>query len=429
MFFIDTIKMYEEKIPDSALFIVKRLEEAGFLSFLIGGCVRDLIYQRKGKDWDMVTDANPEQIQRVFCDYRALLIGRSFQTITLIMDSQAYHISTIRGMNENRAGHLLTEKERYHLLVDDLLCRDFTINSLAWNPDKGLLDPAGGLEDLKRKVVRSLEPSLRFREDPLRMIRAVRFACQLNFIIDWRTRDSILRQALLINGVSPERIREELVYILETPEVERGIALLRQYGLEQHIFSLDKVKKEISDGRRGKQISSIRLNLAARLALWGRLFFGTCRRAEIFYLPLLHHLRFNKRIVKKVKTLLSREWFKMDYSTGENIRVLLSQLGKENGKDMFYLKKILLSQEDNDGTINRFKREEELLQDELRRDSAIFIEDLAVKGEDLIKMGIPEGKRIGEILQLLLNRVLFSPEINNKDYLLNIVEEIERDST
>ena len=432
--FNGTPMLNKGKIPDSVLFIIKKLEEAGFLSFLTGGCVRDLIYQRKGKDWDIVTEASPEQIQRVFCEYRTLLIGRGFQTITLIMDSQTYHVSTIRGMKENRVSNLLTEKKRYHLLVDDLLCRDFTINSLAWNLNKGLLDPAGGLEDLKRKVVRSLEPALRFREDPLRMIRAVRFACQLNFTIEWRTRDSIIKQALLINRVSSERIREELSYILETPEVERGVALLRQYGLEQHIFSLDKVKKEISDGRRGEQVFSMRFNdfrldLAARLALWGRLFFGTCRRAEIFYLPLLYHLRFNKGVVKKVKSLLSREWLKMDYSTGENIRFILSELGRENGKDMFYLKKILLSQEDNNGTINRLKREEELLQNELRRDSPISLEDLAIRGEDLKKMGIPEGKRIGEILRLLLNKVLILPESNNKDYLLNIVTEMERSST
>jgi tRNA nucleotidyltransferase (CCA-adding enzyme) len=339
-----------------------------------------------------------------------------------------------RCVKENKRKHLLTEKERYHLLIKDLLCRDFTINSLAWNPDKDiLLDPAGGLEDLKQKVIRSLNPDLRFREDPLRMIRAVRFACQLNFTINSQTRESIVKQALLINGVSPERIREELCLIFEAPEAERGIVLLRQYGLEQHIFSLDKVKKEMWDGKKREQVSSmgfdkLRADLATRLALWGRLSFGSCRRAQIFYLPLIYHLRFNKGVVKKVRALLSREWLTMDYSTAENIRLLLSELGRENGKDMFYLKKILLSQEQNNDTINRLKREEELLQNELRKDLPILLEDLAIRGEDLIRMGIPEGERIGEILRLLLNRVLISPESNTRDYLLSIVEDMERDS-
>jgi tRNA nucleotidyltransferase (CCA-adding enzyme) len=434
IYFTGTSRLNKSKIPDFVSFIVRRLEGAGFLSFLIGGCVRDIICQKTGKDWDIVTDASPEQIQKVFCDYRALLIGRSFQTITLIMNSQVYHVSTIRCMEKNRGKHLLTEKERYHLLIKDLLCRDFTINSLAWNPDKDiLLDPAGGLEDLKRKVIRSSKPALRFREDPLRIIRTVRFACQLNFTINSQTRESITKQALLINQVSPERIREELCLIFEAPEAERGIALLRQYGLEQHILSLDKVKKDMWDGRKREQISYMGLNefrtdLATQLALWGRLFFGSCRRAQIFYLPLIYHLRFNKGVVKKVKALISREWNTMDYSTGENIRLLLSELGRENVRDMFYLKKILLSQEGNNDTINRLKREEELLQDELRKDLPILLEDLAIKGEDLIRMGIPEGKRIGEILRLLLNRVLISPESNNRGYLFSIVEDMERDS-
>lgn len=436
--FTGTSRINKSKVPDSVIFIARRLEGAGFLSFLVGGCVRDIIRQKTGKDWDIVTDASPEQIQKVFCNYRALLIGKSFQTITLIIDSQVYHVSTIRCMNrcvkENKEKHLLTEKERYHLLIKDLLCRDFTINSLAWNPDKDiLLDPAGGLEDLKRKVIRSLKPALRFREDPLRMVRAVRFACQLSFSINSQTRESIVKQALLINGVSPERIREELCLIFEAPEAERGIALLRQYGLEQHIFSLDKVKKEMWDGRKREQVSSmgfneLRADLATRLALWGRLSFGSCRRAQIFYLPLIYHLRFNKGVVKKIRALLSREWFTMDYSTAENIRLLLSELGRENGKDMFYLKKILLSQEQNNDTINRLKREEELLEGELRKDLPILLEDLAIRGEDLIRMGIPEGERIGEMLRLLLNRVLISPESNNRDYLLSIVEDMERDS-
>ena len=436
--FSGTSRLNKGKVPDSVLFIVRRLGEAGFLSFLVGGCVRDLICQKTGKDWDIVTDARPEQIKKVFCDYRVLLIGRSFQTITLIMNSKVYHVSTIRCMNrcikENKGKHLLTEKEKYHLLNKDLLCRDFTINSLAWNPDKDiLLDPAGGLEDLKRKIISSLKPDLRFREDPLRMIRAVRFACQLNFVINWQTRESIVKQALSINGASSERIREELCLIFEAPEAERGIALLRQYGLEQHIFSLDKTKKEMRDDRKREQISSMEFNefgadLATRLALWGILYYGNCRRAQIFYLPLIYHLRFNKRVIKKIRVLLSREWITMDYSTGESIRFILSELGRENSRDMFYLKKILLSQEGNNDTINRLKREEELLQDELRKDLPILLEDLAIKGEDLIRMGIPEGKRIGEILRLLLNRVLISPESNNRGYLFSIVEDMERDS-
>ncbi len=433
--FIRYLEIKKESIPDSVLFIIKRLEGAGFLSFLVGGCVRDLICQKISKDWDIVTDASPGQIKKTFFDYKTLLIGRSFQTITLIIDSRTYHISTIRGIEskvvgENRENNLLAEQERYQLIINDLLCRDFTINSLAWNPDKGILDPSDGLPDLNRKLIRSLKPAIRFKEDPLRMIRAIRIACQLNFTIDCLTGKSIRKHAFLINRVSPERIREELYAVFQTSEAKKGIILLRQYGLEQFIFSIDKVKRERMGAKEWELIPSagfdeFREELFYWLAVWGRFSFGSCRQAQILYIPLLYNLKFHKEIIKKLKILLSREWIGMDYSSGKNIRVLMSELGKENCKTMFYLKKMLLWSEKKVDMLAKLEKEEELLKNELRKKPPISFKDLAIKGEDLIEMGIPEGKRLGEVLQSLLTEVLFSPENNNKDFLIRMVERIQ----
>ncbi|MFZ2330481.1 MAG: hypothetical protein WAW45_02620, partial [Atribacterota bacterium] len=345
-----------------------------------------------------------------------------------------YHISTIRGIEskvvgENRENNLLAEQERYQLIINDLLCRDFTINSLAWNPDKGILDPSDGLPDLNRKLIRSLKPAIRFKEDPLRMIRAIRIACQLNFTIDCLTGKSIRKHAFLINRVSPERIREELYAVFQTSEAKKGIILLRQYGLEQFIFSIDKVKRERMGAKEWELIPSagfdeFREELFYWLAVWGRFSFGSCRQAQILYIPLLYNLKFHKEIIKKLKILLSREWIGMDYSSGKNIRVLMSELGKENCKTMFYLKKMLLWSEKKVDMLAKLEKEEELLKNELRKKPPISFKDLAIKGEDLIEMGIPEGKRLGEVLQSLLTEVLFSPENNNKDFLIRMVEKI-----
>ena len=401
---------------------------------MVGGCVRDLLSGKKGKDWDIVTHAQPEQTQKIFRGFKTLLIGKSFQTVTLVIDAKVYHISSLHngGKQKTVVQHVVRQEEKSHLLLQDLLSRDFTINSLAWNPQKGLLDPAQGLKDLERKVIRSREPDLRFQEDPLRMLRAIRIACEHDFTIDKKTEDSIHKNAFLIHRVSPERIKEEISSLLQSPDAQRGIELVRQYGLERHILSKDRIKKELLGRDSSEKISFYGLNefkkdLPAQLALWGRLYFGSCYKARIFFLPLIAHLRFKNIILKKLKTLLSKEWTSLDFSTAQNIRFLMAEVGRENCQTMFRLKKILLSTE---GESNRFNKktltlEENLLQDELEKNPPVSLTGLTVKGKDLIKIGLPPGKRMGEILQLLLNKVLISPENNHKDYLLSIAAKIK----
>ena len=401
---------------------------------MVGGCVRDLLSGKKGKDWDIVTDAEPEQIQEIFNNFKTLLIGKSFQTVTLIINSKVYHISSLHKEKKQKiiVQHDACQEERISLLLQDLLNRDFTINSLAWNPQKGLLDPAQGIKDLKQRVIRSREPNLRFQEDPLRMLRAIRIACELNFAIDKKTKDSIYNNAFLLHRVSSERIREEISSILKSSEAQRGIELLRHCGLERHILSKDGVKKELLDNSSSEKISFYGLDefkedLSTLLALWGRLYFGSCYRTRIFFLPLISSLRFKNIILKKLAILLSREWTSLDFNTTQNIRFLMAEVGRENCKTMFRLKKTLLSTEGDSNRLNKraLTLEEKLVQDELEKNPPVSLTDLAVKGKDLIKIGLPPGKRMGEILQLLLNKVLVSPENNYKDYLLSIAAKIK----
>lgn len=429
---ISEIKFDKNDIPDDVLLVLKKIEEAGFLSYLVGGCLRDLLYKKIGKDWDIVTEAKPEQVQEIFCDYKTLLIGKNFQTITLIMNSKFYHISTFRYCNKKLLAYKVNKKEKYYTLIADLMCRDFTINAIAWNHNRGLVDPAGGLKDLQQKVVRSLKPDLRFKEDPLRMLRAIRIACQLSFAIENQTKRSIIKHAFLIHRVSPERIREEVGLILESSEVTRGILLMRQYGLERHIFSLDRVKKELLTKKRRKQeplsgLDALRGDLSAQLALWGRLFFGTVQYTRIFYLPLIKKLRFEKKIADKVKILLKKEWQDIDFSSSKNIRFLMADFGKENINQIFFLKKLILLGEHNATKLNQLKEEERLLKEELEKNPPVKLADLAIKGDDLIKIGIPTGKDMGEILRLLMHKVLISPESNQKDYLIGVAKEIWED--
>jgi len=223
-------RINSNNIPADVFFILKKLKESGFLSFLVGGCIRDLILQRPVRDWDFVTDAHTEQIKMVFSEYKTLLIGKGFQTVTIILNHQAFQISSIGNNNYQK----LSANHNYssQILKDNLMSRDFTINAISWNPDTGLVDPANGLRDLKNKIIRSIHPDSRFKEDPLRMLRAVRISCELSFAMSLELKKSIVKNAFLIQFVSSERIREEISFVLASSDAKQGIVLLCKMYLE-----------------------------------------------------------------------------------------------------------------------------------------------------------------------------------------------------
>lgn len=430
--FFDFPETVKKNIPNSVISIIKKLEEFGFSAFMVGGCVRDIICRKPVKDWDIVTDARLEQIQNIFYDWKVLYIGKSFQTATLIKNSKAYHISEARCKKGAREASLFKKKGRHSLIIKDLLCRDFSINSIAWNPNIGFLDPANGFRDIKEKVIRSLSPDICFQEDPLRMLRAVRFVCELKFSINKQTGSSIMKHAVLVSHVSPERIREEICLIFKSSNAKKGVLLLRYYDLEKYIYNMDKIKKIFKNTRKDKialqAINNLREDLSSQLALWGRLSFSTYQHTQNFFIPLICNLKFKKETINKLKILLSKEWEKMSFNSDKDVRYYMLELGKENTKTMFYLKKIMLSLEQNSTKLKTIVKEERLLKNELQLDRPVSLDRLAIKGEDLIKMGIPEGRRIGEILQLLLNKIVISPESNNKEYLINIIKNIIKSS-
>lgn len=412
-------------IPADVLFILKKLKEPGFLSFLVGGCIRDLILNRPVRDWDFITDAQTEQIKTLFGNYKPLLIGKGFQTVTIILNHKAFQISSIGISNYQELS--AKQNSSSQILKDNLMSRDFTINAISWNPDKGLVDPANGLCDLRNKIIRSINPDTRFKEDPLRMLRAIRIACELSFTMDLELKKSIYKNAFLIQFVSSERIREEISFILASSNAKQGVLLLCKYGLERYIFSLDRVKKaQFHKNEKNKLnlscIDNLKQDLASQLALLGRLYYGSCEAARIFFLPLIKSLRFKKKISETVKILLSREWLKVDFDSDIKIRFLLAKFGEENAKRMMFLKKALLLEKNNHCKIKKLKIEEGMLKEELKKKHPVKLTDLAINGNDLLEMGLPEGERIGDILSLVLEKALINPDINNKDYLIKFVQ-------
>ena len=220
---------------ETAAAIVRRLQAAGFAAFWVGGCVRDFLLGREPQDFDIATDAKPEQVEQLF--QRTIPVGRKFGVVIVLEHRQQFQVATFRAEAEYRDGRR-PEKVIFASAEADAARRDFTVNGLFYDPlTKKIHDWVGGEADLRAKIIRTIgAPAARFGEDHLRMLRAVRFAAQLGFEIEPQTFAAIPALAPKIKIISAERIREELIKLFAPPHAARGLVLLRDCRLLEHVL-------------------------------------------------------------------------------------------------------------------------------------------------------------------------------------------------
>lgn len=220
-------------LQQAAIDIVNRLQDAGFTAFWVGGCVRDFLLQRPPGDYDIVTSALPDEIERLF--KRTIPVGRKFGVIVVLEDNHQFQVATFRAEADYLDGRH-PGQVRFGDAMADARRRDFTINGLFYDPVRRQLhDWVQGEADLRNKIIRTIgQPQERFAEDHLRLLRAVRLAAQLGFDIEPHTLAAIQAQAARIQNISAERVRDELVKLLSPPHAARGLAWLRSTGLLQH---------------------------------------------------------------------------------------------------------------------------------------------------------------------------------------------------
>jgi poly(A) polymerase len=220
---------------DAALDIVRRLQRAGFPAFWVGGCVRDYLLGRKPGDYDIVTAALPEEVEQLF--NRTVPVGRKFGVMVVVEGSSQFQVATFRAEADYQDGRH-PERVAFGDAEADARRRDFTVNGLFYDPvRRELLDWVGGEADLRAKIIRTIgSPVERFAEDHLRLLRAVRFAAQLDFSIEAATFDALKANAAKIKSISAERVREELVKLFRPPHAPRGLDLLRQSGLLEQVL-------------------------------------------------------------------------------------------------------------------------------------------------------------------------------------------------
>lgn len=442
----------ELHISDGAKSILSRLETGGFLAFVAGGAVRDLIMGKTPHDYDIATNALPSRVKRLF--KRTIDTGIKHGTVTVIENKIGYEVTTFRRDGEYRDGRHPEEVEFVGSVREDCRRRDFTINAMAYSPERGLMDFFGGCADIEARIIRCVgDPETRFREDALRMLRAVRFSAALSFEIEDRTKTAIKKCAVLIKKVSSERILEELNKILlsDNPDYFRK---LRELGLLRYIIpQLDvcfgeeqRNKYHIYDV--GEHIMHTLTNTPADLTVrWAALmhdigkpcssstdqngtihFYGHHRESRRIAVDVLHRLRMDSDTIRDVSVLVENHDVRVEPSY-PTVKRMMARCG-----GTLFEKLLELQLADNKAKSPKYlpekqKRIEEaynIYKEILAEGQPYLISDLMVNGRDLIKIGYRPGRAIGDALKTLIDEVIINPDLNNREYLLKRANEIKR---
>jgi tRNA nucleotidyltransferase (CCA-adding enzyme) len=429
-----------QEIPPVVLGISRRLMGKGYQAFIVGGALRDSLLGQQAQDWDVATDARPEDIHGLFSDMTRFDLKHG--TVTLVSRKRHFEVTTYR-----RTGGYGARIE------EDLSHRDFTFNAMAYDiTTKTIVDPFGGKEDMRRKVVRAvLNPEERYKEDPLRMVRAIRFSVQLGYTIEPDTLMAIHFMAQAIDRVAQERIRDELLRILMVNEPSAGFTLMRRTGL------LKGILPELLEGYRKRQdnyhkytiyrhtmetVDSIEKDPILRLsALFhdiakprlrkkvnGRWrFFGHAKASAGLTREIMLRLRFSNEWIDRVAHLVAHHMF--DYKkelSDKAIRRFIKRVGLPNIDELVELRKA----DDlahgwgriNEGQIQEFRNR---VHAQIERSYPLTISDLAVKGDDVMDvLGLQPGPEVGKALNKLLEVVIEKPEYNQRDRLIKILKDI-----
>jgi len=420
------LKIKSKDINPGALFITKRLNDLGYEALAVGGCIRNLTMGEEAHDWDITTKATPQEISGVFKEFKVIPVGKKFGTVTVVINHINYEVSTFK---KNKSAPTSN-------LFEDLRHRDFTINALAWKDRKGVIDYFNGLEDIKQKIIRGVEDLVeRIKEDPLRMLRAIRLACELDFKIDKAALQAIEENSSLIKKVSSERIRDEFTKILLGNFPRRGFKLLYRLGLLRFIMpELQKCAGIYRENlREGENLLEHTLDIAARLPSDLNLRLSvllyniksTSRQSEKkeSIVKILRRIRFKNAVIKKVTVLTNENWQALNFSNKTNIGQLASRVGMENLEAIWKLKKALIkeSQIPEGFKSAEIERTENNIREILKERPPVSLKDLAVNGKDLIELGYNEGKELGKILKKLLEIIIDRPGLNKKKILLKLL--------
>lgn len=439
-------------LPDTVKELLRRLEQAGFEAWAVGGCVRDTLLQKKPQDYDICTAAKPEQIKQVFAGYQTVDTGIRHGTVSVITKTGKIEITTYRGESGYSDGRH-PDSVRFLLdIKEDLARRDFTINAMAYHPDRGICDPFGGMEDLQRGCIRCVgEAKQRFSEDALRILRALRFSSQLGFTLEKHTAAALEAEKKKLKLVSAERITEELCKLLLGnyaeqvlnryakvllpifPEIRSCIGFC-QYSCYHHLDVWQHI---------AASVGAAKPVLAVRLALFfhdigkpkcftrdekgiGH-FYGHPQISRKMAEAMCARLRLPAQLEEQVLLLVKQHDRPIEL-TERSIKRLLMRYGE----DTFFL---LLEVKRGDAAahhpsivadrLHQLDEIKKMAHQILDTEPCLSLRSLAVHGEDLKQIGIEPSPKMGQVLQKLLELVVDGQLENKRESLLQAARNLD----
>ncbi|MCD8133374.1 MAG: HD domain-containing protein [Clostridiales bacterium] len=433
------------RLPEKVSFIIEELQQNGCDAYAVGGCVRDSVLGREPQDWDITTSAKPEQVKTLFG--HTIDTGIQHGTVTVMLDREGFEVTTYRIDGEYEDARHPKDVFFTTSLLEDLKRRDFTINAMAYNDKTGLVDAFDGLGDLDRGIVRCVgEPEDRFREDALRMLRAVRFAAQLGFHLDDATRAAIVCLAPNLAKISAERIQAELVKLLLSPHPEE-IRTVYETGMtdiflpefsammrtpqqnphhcgtvgEHTIRSLCEVPSDRML-RLTMLFHDVAKPVCAKRDETGiDHFHGHPQKGAEMTGQIMRRLKFDNDTITRVKALVRAHDDRPLPLSERNVRRSIFRNGEAQYPELFAVKRAdILAQSDylKKEKLEYLEEYEVVYHRIMEKGQCLSLKDLAVSGSDLIAEGVQPGKEIGRILQDMLEEVLEHPEMNRKEVLL-----------
>lgn len=432
------IENFNLKLPNEVEQIINILNYNNHKAYIVGGCVRDSILNKQPKDWDISTSATIDEIKSIF--NKTIDTGIKHGTVSVVIGDKVVEVTTFRTFDPTESKSLLT----------DLYHRDLTINAMAYHPKEGLFDPYFGVEDIKNAVIRAVgNPSDRFMEDPLRMLRAVRFSATLGFDIDKSTLDAIKSNSHLINNISQERIRDELTKILVSNQPFK-FTILRELHLLKYILPEFDVCFDISQNHPYhvfnvaihslKAVSEIENEMGLRWAMLlhdtGKAvtkstdeegidhFYGHPEKSIQIAKAVLERLKFDNKTIAKVCHLIKYHDKRIQPDI-RSVRKAVSIIGEEHFTDLLKVQeadKKAQNPEFLNASLADLYKIKEIYNQITNEKHCLSIKDLKINGKDLISLGFQQGKEIGYVLEKLLSAVLEKPELNTYDELIKLAK-------
>lgn len=415
------------KMPKDVTFILDKLNTKDSTAYIVGGCVRDSLMHNTPHDWDICTSLKPEQIKEVFSEYRTIDTGIKHGTVTVVINDNLYEVTTYRIDGEYDDFRHPSNVTFTKSIVEDLSRRDFTINAMAYNEARGLIDPFDGFNDIKRKVIKCVgNPDDRFNEDALRILRAERFSATLNFMIDTNTEESMMRNRHLLKNIAMERINAELVKTISKPQYHNDI-LFRMLQVVLPDYITDTVVNETEF-----TLSRNRTMGVVTMAFLLKMIYDSNNCLALKLPTMLQELKFSNKDVKSIYLTFccfERCLKEIDESIRTNsiaqpritLKYILRDCDEWIAKDVMELMKLWKERLQQKAVlVGRYaNRMIEDLADV--KEECYTLKELHINGDDLLAIGI-HGKDVGTILNSALDGVICGELQNEHDSLMSFVK-------